>query len=134
MLRAVLAVAALALAPIAWAQAAPEAIRSVIGAQIEAMRADDFATAFGFASPGIQRLFGTPERFERMVREGYPMVRQPRDVRFLEAVPGPGRTVQGVLVTDGAGVPHVLDYEMVPLDGGWRIDGVRLRQPEAAGA
>jgi hypothetical protein len=133
MLRAVLAVVVLALAPMARAQGS-EAIRSVISEQIEAMRADDFATAFTYASPGIQRMFVTPERFGRMVQEGYPMVWHPRDLRFLEAVPGPGRTVQGVLVTDETGVPHILDYDMVPLDDGWRIDGVRLRRAEDTGA
>ena len=59
----------------------------MISEQIDALRADDFATAFTFASPGIQRMFGSPARFGAMVREGYPMVRRPRDVRFLEAVP-----------------------------------------------
>lgn len=133
MLRAFAAAVLLAFAPMAGAQD-DAAMRSVIAEQIEAMRADDFATAFTFASPGIQRQFGNPERFGRMVREGYPMVWHPRDLRFLEAVPRGGRMLQGVLVTDEAGALHILDYEMLPLDGGWRIDGVRLRRPAATGA
>src|SRR5918992_244948 len=118
--------AALAVASAAGAQD-PAEIREVISSQIEAMRVDDLDTAFGFASPGIQRMFETPERFGQMVREGYPMVWRPRDLRFLEPVPSAGRTVQPVLVTDESGALHVLDYEMVPLEGGWRIDGVSLR-------
>ena len=93
----------LGLAPAAWAQDPAASIRAVISQQIEAMRADDFATAFTFASPEIQRMFGSPGRFGEMVREGYPMVWHPRDVRFLDAVTEGGGMVQGVLVTDEAG-------------------------------
>ena len=47
-----------------------EAIEAVISSQIQAFKSDDFATAFTFASPGIQRFFGGPERFGAMVRQG----------------------------------------------------------------
>ena len=53
------------------------AIESVISKQIEAFRADDFATAFTFASPNIRSMFGTPDNFGVMVRRGYPMVWRP---------------------------------------------------------
>ena len=66
----------------AGAQDAQGAIREVISDQIAAFEADDFATAFGFASPAIREMFGTPDRFGRMVREGYPMVWRPGGVRF----------------------------------------------------
>jgi hypothetical protein len=39
-----------------------------------------------------------------------------------------------VLVTDGAGALHLLEYELIPLDGGWRIDGVRLLDAESTSA
>jgi uncharacterized protein DUF4864 len=126
--------ALLGTAPAAPAEDPAAEIREVISQQIEAMRVDDFATAFTFASPEIQRMFGSPARFGQMVRQGYPMVRRPRDVRFLDAVTRDGGTVQGVLITDDAGVLHVLDYEMVPLVDGWRIGGVRIREAEGGGA
>jgi hypothetical protein len=132
MRRLLLAIALLAGVGLAAAQDTA-GIREVISRQIEAMRADDFDTAFGFASPGIQRKFGGPARFGKMVRDGYPMVWHPRAVRFLDVVTERGRTVQGVLVTDEAGALHVLDYDMVPLDGGWRIDGVRIRDGVTGG-
>ena len=56
------------------------AIRSVIAAQIEAFRRDDSAAAFSFASPTIQRIFGTPDQFMAMVRSGYQPVYRPREV------------------------------------------------------
>ena len=48
-----------------------QAIRSVIEAQLAAFQADDGETAFGFASPTIQEMFGNPANFLAMVRTGY---------------------------------------------------------------
>ena len=45
---------------------------------------DDFATAFTFASPNIQGIFGTHQNFGQMVRSGYPMVWRPADVQYIE--------------------------------------------------
>jgi hypothetical protein len=125
---------ALFLADPADAQGADDAIRKVISDQISALRADDFAAAFTFASPGIKRLFQSPERFGAMVREGYPMVWRPADVRFAKLGERDGRTVQSVVVTDESGALHVLDYEMIESERGWAINGVRVRQPNDAGA
>lgn len=101
-------------------------IEAVIGAQIEAFEADDFVTAFGFASPAIRRLFGNPENFGAMVRGGYPMVWRPAELRFLELRRAGGTLWQKVLVTDRAGVAHVLEYQMIELESGWKINGVRI--------
>jgi hypothetical protein len=111
-----------------------EAIRGVISDQIAAFRADDFATAFTYASPTIKRLFGTSERFGEMVRSGYPMVWRPADVRFAGLRDRGGRTVQGVVVIDQAGAPHLLEYDMIETEAGWQIDGVRVRRAGEAGA
>ncbi|TFL19982.1 DUF4864 domain-containing protein [Jannaschia formosa] len=113
------------------ALAQEDAFEGVIGRQIEAFRADDFATAFTFASPGIQGMFRTPENFGRMVRQGYPMVWRPESVEFLSARPeGPGWR-QEVLVRDGDGRLHKLAYTMVETAEGWKIAGVQLlRAPE----
>jgi hypothetical protein len=123
LLGAILAAASGAAAP---AQDTAAQIKEVISDQIEAFRVDDLATAFGFASPAIRDLFGTADRFGEMVREGYPMVWHPGSVRFADLQERGGKALQRVLVTDEAGALHLLEYEMVPLDGGWRIDGVRL--------
>ena len=58
-------------------------IQSTIQSQIEALRSDDFAMAFTYASPTIQGLFGTPENFGMMVQNGYPMVYRPAEVKML---------------------------------------------------
>ncbi len=99
-------------------------VTGVIAAQIEAFRQDDFAAAFGFASPMIRGLFGTPERFGAMVRRGYPMVWRPAEVQYLDQrIEGPF-TYQKVRIRDGAGTYHMLEYQMLPTPDGWRINGV----------
>lgn len=108
--------------------------QAVISAQIDAFRAGDFDTAFDFASPSIQRIFGNVDRFELMVRNGYPMVVDPAQTRFLEAREIGGRLWQKVLLRDRAGRGHVLDYQMVDSENGWKINAVQILQapgPEA---
>ncbi|WP_171130761.1 MULTISPECIES: DUF4864 domain-containing protein [unclassified Ruegeria] len=108
------------------ALAQSDEIEANIAAQIQAFKADDFATAFTFASPNIQRLFQTPENFGAMVRNGYPMVRRPADVRFLELREISGTLWQKVMITDGSGQVHLLDYQMIQRENGWKINGVQL--------
>ena len=108
----------------AFAQSAE--IEANIAAQIQAFKADDFATAFTFASPNIQRLFGNPDNFGAMVRNGYPMVWRPSDVRFLELREVAGTLWQKVMITDGDGAVHILDYQMIQQENGWKINGVQL--------
>ncbi len=101
-------------------------IEANIAAQIQAFKADDFVTAFTFASPNIQRLFGDPDNFGAMVRNGYPMVWRPAHVRFLELREVAGNLWQKVMITDGDGRVHLLDYQMVQQADGWKINGVQL--------
>lgn len=106
-----------------------------ISAQIEAFQADDFATAFGFASVAIRQIFGSVDRFETMVRNGFPMVHHPSDVRFLSAREIDGRLWQKVMITDQEGALHMLDYNMVKDEtGAWRINAVQILKAPAAGA
>ena len=100
----------------------------------EAFLADDVVAAFDHASPTIQRIFGTPERFGEMVQQGYPMVWRPAEVTFLSTEERGGRLFQNVMVRDGAGALHILEYEMTEGASGWKIDGVRLRAPAAGAA
>ena len=128
---------ALAAVPLpATAQAPdPSAIRDTIQGQIDAFRQDDVSTAFGFASPSIRSMFGTPERFGMMVQQGYPMVWRPAEIDFLDLRDQGGRLWQMVLIRDRAGVYHTLGYEMVPDGaGGWRINGVQIMRTGDTGA
>jgi hypothetical protein len=108
-------------------------IEDVIRNQIEAFEVDDFASAFDYASPNIQRLFGDSERFGQMVRQGYPMVWRPSAIQFLELRDERGQLIQRLLVRDDQGRGHVLDYQMIRTENGWKINGVQLlRSPGEA--
>ena len=99
--------------------------------QLEAFKQDDFETAFRFASPMIKGMFGSSQRFGQMVRQGYPMVWRPADVRYGAAVEDGPTVRQLVIITDGAGTLHYLEYEMIPGAEGWVINGVRrVEAPE----
>ncbi len=115
-------------------QAQDNPLQSTILNQIEAFKADDFNRAFSFASPVIKGIFGTADNFGMMVRNGYPMVHRPAEVRMLEQRQVAGSTVQRVLITDAQGRGHVLDYQMVETPDGWQINGVTLVPSGGLGA
>ncbi|MGF1611725.1 MAG: DUF4864 domain-containing protein [Kiloniellales bacterium] len=101
------------------------AIRQVIQSQLDAFQRDDGASAFSYASPGIQRKFGNPATFMEMVRSGYAAVYRPREVEFRELRTSGSTVQQEVLFVgpDGKAVIAVYTMEKQP-DGSWRINGV----------
>ncbi|NDR59547.1 DUF4864 domain-containing protein [Aliiruegeria sabulilitoris] len=109
-------------------QADPATIESVIRDQVADFAMDDWDGAFDHASPTIRRLFGTAENFGTMVRNGYPMVWRPSELRFGRLSEHTGGALQRVIVFDGTGVPHAMEYEMIQVDGTWKINGVRFLQ------
>jgi hypothetical protein len=121
-LYAVLLAAALAVP--AAAQEAP--IQETIQNQIEALQADDFARAFTYASPTIKGLFGTPENFGAMVKQGYPMVYRPAEVQMQDLREVAGNLWQRVRITDQAGAGWFLDYMMIETPEGWQINAVQI--------
>jgi hypothetical protein len=104
-----------------------EAAGAVVLQQLEAFRRDDFDTAFTFASRTIHDLFDR-ERFETMVRDGYPEIARSARATidgsrrgdageiylFVRVHGANGRTVEAV-------------YELVNEAGRWRINGVVTR-------
>lgn len=108
------------------ASAQDEPIRLTIQSQIEALQADDFARAFTYASPTIKEMFGTPENFGAMVKNGYPMVYRPAEVQMMELREVAGNLWQRVRITDQAGAGWYLDYMMVETAEGWQINAVQI--------
>ncbi len=102
------------------------AIRSTIGAQLDAFNQDDVDAAWQHASPTIRRLFGTPENFGAMVRQGYPMVWRNREAKFLELREIAGDWWQKLMIRDAEGARWILDYKMIETPQGWRIDAVTI--------
>ncbi len=101
-------------------------IEGVIGKQLEAFNSRDVTEAWQYAAPNIQRLFGTPQNFGMMVERGYPMVWTNQNVEFLESEEFNSVTVQRLRLQDTAGGLHILEYQMVQTDEGWRIAGVQI--------
>jgi len=101
-------------------------VQGVIADQIEAFQRDDFDAAFGFASPLIQGLFGTPENFGLMVRRGYPMVWRPADVQYLDQRVEAPYTYQNIRIRDADGAVFNLEYQMIATPDGWQINGVQF--------
>ncbi len=107
-------------------------IEKVIQQQIEAFQADDFKAAFDCAAPGIQKRFGSPEKFAFVVLHRYPMVWRPADVQYLGVEFYSNHALQTIMITDFNKTLHILVYEMVPSNEGWRIGGVHvIRQPKS---
>ena len=110
------------------------AIEGVIGSQLEAFNSRDIDTAWTFASPNIKRLFGSPDNFATMVEQGYPMVWNNAEVRFLELREIRGSLWQKIMLRDAQGGLHILDYQMVETADGWQINGVQLLPAPEVGA
>lgn len=108
----------------AGAQEGP--IAATIEGQIDAFLADDLERAFSFASPTIKGLFGTPETFGKMVRDGYPMVYRPSEVEMQDLREIAGNLWQRVRITDQAGAGWYVDYMMIETPEGWLINAVQL--------
>ena len=135
MRRTLIAAALAALAGGAQAQDAGE-LEGIITEQMSAFMADDFATAFTYASPMIQSMFGTSANFGAMVRKGYPMVWRPADIQFQEQRDGrrPGEIVQRLSVRGPDGSYYICDYTMIETGAGGKINGVQVLPAPGVGA
>lgn len=101
-------------------------IEAVIAGQLEAFNDRDIAQAWTYASPMIQRMFGTPANFGQMVRQGYPMVWDNSAPEFRALEDTGQALVQEVHIRDPAGAGWLLRYAMVATDRGWKINGVTV--------
>jgi hypothetical protein len=110
------------------------AITGVIGDQLQAFNDRDVAAARSYASPNIKRLFGNEGNFAAMVQQGYPMVWDNADVRFLDLRDVAGFVWQKVMIRDAQGALHLLDYQMIETADGWQINGVTLLPAPDVGA
>jgi hypothetical protein len=104
-----------------------EAIRSVVQAQLVALREDKAELAFSYATPEVQRKSGSPERFMAMVRQSYQPVYRPRAVFFQNVTLMDGVPIQRVLFLDrnGAAVMAVFPMQR-QVNGAWKIAGCML--------
>jgi Domain of unknown function (DUF4864) len=121
----------------AWAQtAAPsvttlsaqdeKAALAVVQAQLAAFAADDAAKAFSYASPEIQKAFGTPKNFLAMVRQQYPVVYRPATTAFFKPETHGGGVLLRVQMTDANAAQWLAVYSLqkpTQKSQPWRIAG-----------
>lgn len=109
-----------------------QAIEQTIRMQIDAFGRDDADRAFGFATPDIQRLFGSSSSFLAMVRDHYAPVYHPAGVRFLRAELVDGDWNQPVQITDAGGrVWRALFTMRRQADKTWKVGGCQLVETNA---
>jgi len=121
----------------AFAQARPDestlpatewtAIRTVVRAQIDALRAGDAAKAFGYAAPAIRAQYGSANAFLRMVEQGYAPLLTARYDEFLDGAVLGGTVIQPLRLVQPDNTVMVALYTMDrQRDGQWRIVGCAL--------
>jgi hypothetical protein len=100
------------------------AIKEVIGDQLKALKAGDGMKAMNYSVPGIRQQFRSPERFMRMVRDGYGALLTARASTFLEGAVVDGIALQPLqLVLPDNSVVVALYRMEKQKDGAWRIAG-----------
>ena len=103
-------------------------VRTVVEAQLAALRQGDLATAYRYAAAGIKRQFNA-RVFGLMLRRGYPPLLRPGKAELgLVHDDGAGTAQVAVTVTDGLNRSTAYRYWLVQEDEGWRISGVVLEQ------
>jgi uncharacterized protein DUF4864 len=127
-MRAIVLLVALLLSFAAPARAADAtAAQDVIRAQEQAFARDDAATAYSYAAPAIQDIFGDAEIFMQMVQQGYAPVYRHQSFEFGEAKVSDGQVAQRVQIVDDKGEAWEALYtlEQQP-DGSLKITGCSL--------
>ena len=105
-----------------------KAAQGTIDAQIGAFKRGDNAAAYGYAAPGIRRIFPTLETFMGMVTGAYQPVYKPQSYAFGKAEETGSAIIQQVLIVgpDGKDYEAVYTLERQP-DGTYKITGVSLK-------
>lgn len=102
-------------------------IQSVVQRQMNAFNEDDYATARTFAAAGLRQRF-SKERFEKMVKSGYPQIAKSHLVSFGEILFSDDNqaAVATVHVTGKDRVTVIARYLMVLEGDAWKINGVMI--------
>lgn len=108
-------------------------VRAVVEAQLAALRAGDFMTAYDFAAVGIKRQFD--ERlFAAMLKRGYaPLLKADHPDLGVVRDDSEGTAQVSVTVTDQLNRSTVYRYWLVKEGEAWHISGVMLEQKPARG-
>ncbi len=113
---------------LARADSVEAAVRAVVEAQVAALAAGDAEEAFSYATPDIQKRFGSAENFLAMVRLSYSALIK-AEVFEVEAVEAQGQhgAVRAHVVGKGGKAFKAIYPLLRQPDGTWRIDGCYLQ-------
>ena len=113
---------------LARADSAEAAVRAIVEAQVAALAAGDAEEAFSYATPDIQKRFGSAENFLAMVRLSYSALIKAEvfEVEAVEAQGQHGAVRAHVVGKDGKAFKAIYPLLRQP-DGTWRIDGCYLQ-------
>ncbi|HVE53354.1 MAG TPA: DUF4864 domain-containing protein [Ramlibacter sp.] len=101
-----------------------QVVQQVVERQLQALSAQDAASAFALADPVLRTQFGNAESFLDTVREQYPMLMQASSVLFLKPETDGTVAMQKVRITDVEGSSWSLTYLLNrQQDDQWRISG-----------
>ena len=104
------------------------AAQGVIRAQEQALARDDAAAAYSHAAPALQRMFGDPDNFMNMVRNGYAPVYRHKSFEFGDSRTNGDRIEQDVRIIDSSGAPwDALYFLETQPDGSLKIVGCTLK-------
>lgn len=109
-------------------EAEVSAAQSIINRQMQAFIGGRDSEAYGYASPTLRQIFPTVESFMGMVKNGYPMVHQPRNFDFGTTEDNGSEIKQQVLLTGPDGKDYEALYTLTRQpDGSWLISSVSLK-------
>jgi ketosteroid isomerase-like protein len=103
-------------------------VQAVVEAQVAALAAGDAEAAFSYATPDIQKRFGSPRNFLAMVQLSYSALIEAElfEVEAVAAEGGHGAVRAHVIGKDGRAFKAIYPLLRQP-DGAWRIDGCYLQ-------
>jgi uncharacterized protein DUF4864 len=101
----------------------------VIESQLAAFRQEDYEKAYSFAAAGIQKQFSR-EAFEKMVKNGYPVIANSKSVRFGLIMDNGKEAVVIANIRGNGKQSAQYQYVLVFQDSKWRINGVSEVKPK----
>ncbi len=97
----------------------------VIRAQLAAMADENWEQAFGYATPGVQSQFGTPQRFAAMVEGGFSFMIDPTSTQLIRvSEQASGVLIEAIFISRSQSVHRVLYHLERGEAQDWRIAGV----------
>ena len=109
-----------------------EEIISVVSAQLQAFRDDDFEKAYSYASPTIKTIFPDYKKFRDMVVGQYQAVYRPKSINIGSVSTEGGVPFLEVYLVDPDGIFVTAIYSMQQQENGsWLINGCFLSQAQS---